>query len=250
MSPSLDLIQTLKKKIALCGVCHGRSHYLVEGKGVVDCQCLRDAKYELALCNSGIPPRFQHLEFKDYMYKNSKTFQEVQKYVSAVDYNVSKGCGLFLYGGKQTGKTLLAIGILKEMMRLGYSVGFTLFSGVLSQPDLCSVYVGEEKTFACLDDVSRVLDNLVNFRESVLTHTRVNGAVLCLEEILNRRVMSKLPIILTSSVSRDVIVKEFPSLEAILTGCFADPIECVTGDFRSEKAQTKAISEVGFDQIT
>lgn len=244
-----DLTESLRLKITKCSHCKGSGYRLDKHGEMIQCVCLAEAVYELKLARSGIPPRFKHLEFKDYMYKNSHTFSKIWRYIEQADKAAQTGTGLFLYGPTQTGKSLLAICVLKELMRKGYECGFLTFEGLLSETNGKNTHLGKEKTFACVDNVTEVLDNLVNFKETNLTHQMTNGAVSFLDSVVSGRAVRNQPSILTSRVSIEEIAKRFPSLGTTLWGSFLE-VECVQGDFRGSRIQERLNKEFGFDEIS
>lgn len=247
----LTLIAEHLKKIQKCPTCKGQ-HYTLSKEGTaVKCECLIDAEFDLRLVKSGIPPRFKNLAFKDYMYQNSPAFTKIWKWISKAELAVEHGYGLFLYGPKNSGKTMLACCIIKELMRKGYDSGFVTFSGLMSSPLEADKFVGKEKTFACIDNISEVLDRLVNFTETTLTHQLSNGAVNQLMDVLSARVLRNQPTILTSDVSIKDIGNDrrFQNLGNMLVGSF-QPVECVAEAFRGERARDRLSEEFGFDEIS
>lgn len=246
----LALIAEHQKRIQGCRTCKGHG-YVLNGHGKsVKCQCLLEFQYNLLMVKSGIPPRFKNLAFKDYMYQNSPTFAKIWKYINKAELAVERGYGLFLYGPTFSGKTMLACCILKELMWRGYDCGFVTFSGIMSNPVEADKFIGKENTFACIDNLSSVLDRLVNFTETNLTHRMTNGAINQLVDVLSARIMRNQPTILTSDVSIREISENsmFRSLGELLVGSFG-PVECVSGDFRGERARDRLSAEFGFDEI-
>lgn len=243
----LELISDLQRRVGKCTDCRGTGYRLDGRSRVMNCTCLNESLYELRLAKSGIPPRFKHLEFKDYMYKNSSTFGKIWKYIEHAEKASSSGTGLVLYGKEATGKSMLACCILKELMKRGYDCGFTRFSGVIGNDVEKETYLGKSKTFAVIDDITEVLDNLVNFKETTLTHQQTNGAVSFLGSILSTRAMKNQPTILTATVPINQISQKFASLGSMLLGNFLQ-IECVEGDFRGTRVQERLQAEFGFDE--
>jgi len=246
----LELIQQHQKKIRDCQTCDGTGYRLDKSGKSVPHDCLIEALYDVRLSQSGIPPRFKNLAFKDYMYQNSTTFAKIWKYLDKAELAVEYGHGLFLYGPKNSGKTMLGCCIIKELMHKGYDSGFVTFSGLMSNHIEAEKFVGKDKTFACIDNISSVLDRLVNFTETNLTHQLSNGAVNQLTDVLSARIMRNQPTILTSDVSIKEISedKRFSGLGNLLVGSF-EPVECVVGDFRGERTRDRLAQEFGFDQV-
>lgn len=245
---NLDLVQELQKKVNKHVDCSGTGYRLDGRSRSVPCECLREALYEIRLVNSGIPPRFRHLTFKDYMYKNSTTFAKIWKYIEQAEKAIETGTGLFLYGAQNTGKSMLASCIVKELITRGYDCSSCTFAGLMNNISEQDKYVGHEMTFASIDNITEVLDNLVNFKETALTHQQTNGAVSFLESVISSRATRGQPTILTSRVPINEIEKRFPSLGTTLLGNFLQ-VECVAGDFRGNNINEKLLREFGFDEI-
>lgn len=246
----LDLIQELEEKIRKCKTCGGR-RYRLDGRGKsVSCECLNEAMYELRLTKSGIPPQFKKLSFKDYMYQNSDTFKKIWKYIEQADKALEMGTGLLLFGPNNTGKSMLACCIIKELIKRGHDGGFVTFSGVMSDPQESDKFLSKEFSFSCIDNITEVLDRLVNFTEATLTHELSNGAVNRLIDVLSARVLRNQPTILTSVVSISKISSDarFQSLGTLLLSNFME-VECVSGDFRGDRAQERLLKTFGFDQL-
>lgn len=244
----LELIHELQRKVESCSHCKGGG-YLLDGRNkLTTCSCLKSALYELRLVKSGIPPRFKALEFKDYMYKNSSTYAQIRKYLDQSEKALATGTGLFLFGRESTGKSMLACCMLKDLMYQGHECGFTRFSSIFSNPEERDKLLGKEKSFAVIDDITEVLDNLVNFKETTLTEEQSHGAVSFLMSLLSARAIRNQPTIITSSVSIEKISKRFSHLSSFLLGSFLQ-VECVEGDFRGTRAQERLLTEFGFDQI-
>lgn len=245
----LELLAEQLERIKSCRHCKGAGKKLDSRGQVVDCICLIEATYQVRLSKSGIPPRFKNLAFKDYMYQNSSTYEKIWKYINKAQLAVEQGRGLFLWGTANTGKSMLACCILKELMLKGYSCGFVHFSGLMSDIKEANKFVGKGVTFACIDSITDVLDRLINFTETNLTHELSNGAINQLTDVLTSRIMRNQPTILTSKVAIKVLEKDkrFESLGSLLSGSFLE-VECVTGDFRAGLGQAKLSQEFGFDQ--
>ena len=245
---SVDPFWELQSLIAFCPLCLGHGYVLLPS-GVSDrCSCLQAALYELRLSNSGIPPGFRNLDFKNYIYKSSPTYTKAWSYVEQADKAVQNGTGLVLVGSTKAGKTLLAVSILKELMKRDYDCGFIQFGAMIGSLAKAEKFVDTDVDFSCIDDVDRVLNSISNFKSTNLTHEESHGVVQILESTIAKRSLYNLPTILTSSVSIMEIDKKFPSLGTMLLGNFLQ-IDCVSDDFRGSKAHEKLVREFGFDAI-
>lgn len=234
--------------IQACKDCKGVGKKL-EGKKVVNCHCVEKALLDYRLSVSNIPPRLKKFEFRDYIFKNSPTFQKVQKYVIEVSSAVEKGVGMYLHGS-ETDTNMLAIGALKELMKSGYMGYYIPYASCMSSWSTGqeSQALNERFTFVCIANITSVLDNLTNFKPAVLTGANTNPAVTYLEQILSFRASFNLPTILTGTVGPEILTNKFPSLGTIIYGNFLS-VPCVENDFRGKRAYAKLESEFGFDTI-
>jgi DNA replication protein DnaC len=241
MTESLDLFNVVRR----CPHCKGVGKKLIHKK-VVNCQCVEKALFDYRLSISNLPPRLSKFEFKDYLFKNSNTFKKAQKYVQDAPHAVEKGVGLCLYGA-ESDCNMLAIGVLKELMKQGYSCYFAQYASCMTS-DLRGTLLDDRFTFVCLSNITTVLDNLTNFRSTVLTETNTNYAISYLEQLLSTRASLNLPTILTSSVGFLKLAEKFPHLGVLLYGHLLE-VKCVENDFRNHGAYEKLNQEFGFDEI-
>jgi hypothetical protein len=243
-------LNDVAKRLKACTTCKSVGKVLRRGK-VEDCSCLKEAGLLYRLDNSNIPERFRGLEFRDYIYKNSGTYQRASKYLQEHEKARTKGVGLYLFGPPKSGQTPLAISVLKELARLNYTIHFTPYSAMLS--DLADGIqdhprYGRPIDFLCIDGITEVLDNLVNFRPAHITGENVNFAVTYLDKILSQRFAMKLPTIITARASIPQVTEKLPSLGMTLAGNFLS-VECVSEDFRGQRMQEKLHQDFAFDQL-
>ena len=111
-----------EKCIAPYCKCNGvEPYYYHEDNQIKDCPCravrLRIVKIESIYNNSGIDKYFRWKFFGDYDAKRSKMANEAKKYAYDLVMNFPKvGKGLYLWGTPGTGKTLLSVIILTELI--------------------------------------------------------------------------------------------------------------------------------------
>lgn len=243
-----DLLAELQDKVKSCKLGCGGTGYILKGQETALCSCLSEAQFEFRVSKSGIPRKFLSLDFKDYMYKNSPTFAKVISYIDQAEKASHTGVGLVLVGSARAGKTLLAVGILKELMRRGFDCGFVSFGAMIQSLNESEKFVGTDVTFAVIDDVSKVLDGLTRSKTLNLTGGESYGVVEVLESVIAKRTLSGLPTILTSDVPILAIEQKFPRLGTTLLGNFLQ-VDCVADDFRGTKANEKLAAEFGFDRV-
>lgn len=108
-----------------CPICGGTGWREVAGRTareVVRCDCRQKGRGERLMTGAKIPPRYEHCELRTFRYdpedpedaKLSKAVHWANRFVE--EYPVEK-TGLLLVGSVGVGKTHLAVGILKALIR-------------------------------------------------------------------------------------------------------------------------------------
>jgi DNA replication protein DnaC len=113
-----------KSAIEVCPLCAGSGWKTVPGAaehGVARCDCQLRARAGSLIAAARIPKRYEHCELSNF----TTDFPGADRSVSLANINASRfvqefdpreGKGLLLVGGIGTGKTHLAVGILKELI--------------------------------------------------------------------------------------------------------------------------------------
>lgn len=81
---------------------------------------------EKRLIRAGIPRRFRDADFSNHipaghMSELLPVYSQARTYIEDIDRNIQAGNGLIFYGKPGNGKTTLAVAILKEALKKGYS---------------------------------------------------------------------------------------------------------------------------------
>jgi len=90
-------------------------------EGVVRCECLKMSRFDRLLANAKIPKRYEHCEIDNFEVKPSKHRSielarlAAEKFVA--EYPMPQPFGLIFMGPQGTGKTHLAVGIIKQLIR-------------------------------------------------------------------------------------------------------------------------------------
>jgi DNA replication protein DnaC len=111
--------------IQYCSECGGSGwqRVLRDGiEGVIRCECVRVSRAERLLENSKIPLRYDHCELENFELRSPHTSPSVERAKLAAErfaqeYPMSPPFGLLFMGPQGVGKTHLAVGILKYLIR-------------------------------------------------------------------------------------------------------------------------------------
>jgi DNA replication protein DnaC len=97
-------------------MCGGTGWEHVEGKGVRPCSCKKAARGELLLANARIPKRYGQCSFESFSPYNLSLKQALNRCREFVaSYPLVQG-GLLFSGGCGSGKTHLAVAVLKSLI--------------------------------------------------------------------------------------------------------------------------------------
>lgn len=118
-----------------CLTCHGTKTYRwysPEGE-VTDFSCDCEAQWllHLWLLSSGIERNHQRLFWRDMTATEDMALGAVAQYAMYAPQFVDQGRGLMLYGGHGSGKTSLAVLLLKTLIADGHDGYFTTFTEML-----------------------------------------------------------------------------------------------------------------------
>jgi len=112
-------------KNQLCPICRGTGYAPVEKngiRGVVRCECVKAARSERLMEEARIPVRYHHCELEGFDFTAEWRNASLEKAKSiaeryAREYPPSKPFGLLFMGPTGVGKTHLAVGILRHLIR-------------------------------------------------------------------------------------------------------------------------------------
>jgi DNA replication protein DnaC len=114
-----------------CLTCRATKVFLNQKGQETACDCMAQWSLHRYLLNAGIGTAYQRLGWDDAEGVPGKSQMEVLEYCDRADQYVNVGLGLVLTGQTGTGKTLLAILLLKRLLADGYDGYFTQFNLML-----------------------------------------------------------------------------------------------------------------------
>jgi DNA replication protein DnaC len=118
------IIPIMKAATEVCPACAGSGWKPVPGgpdRGVTRCDCQLRARGGALIAAARIPKRYEHCELSNFTTDfpgadHSVALAHITAARFAQEFNPRDGAGLLLVGGIGTGKTHLAVGILKELI--------------------------------------------------------------------------------------------------------------------------------------
>lgn len=121
----------------ICQLCRGYGYYLDEEGYALRCNCntIGSRAFATRLESSGIPSRFLTKDFTNFNAKGDRPRQQILQAANAyaTGFSREEPQGLILRGKTGSGKTHIAIAILKEVMKRGFSGYYANFNDLLSR---------------------------------------------------------------------------------------------------------------------
>ncbi len=161
------------------------------------CPCRDQWVLHRFFLNAGIPTNYQQLGWSDLDWIDPDAIARAREYLSDPGY-VDNGFGLFLHGGKGTGKTLLMALVLKDLLVAGHDCYFTTFNAMLDvftggwhDADMKQWFHRRIKNAGILgiDDPGKEMEGRVHLPAAVI------------DEVLRHRVQSLRPNLITTNDS-------------------------------------------------
>ena len=158
----------------------------------------------LNMWRSNVPLKYWEHEISDVT--DSRIKRVIEKYVDNLDKLILKGTGLYFYGNQGTGKTLASCLILKEALKRGYTVYFTMLTEVLEKYCDSRYDTNARAVFtkSILDADLLVLDDIDKGYISDKS-TFIDSAY---DYVFRTRANNKLPVIITSNKSRKAFTEQ------------------------------------------
>jgi DNA replication protein DnaC len=180
--------------------------YLPDG----DLRAAHEFELYIEMWRSNIPLKYWENEISDLT--DSRVSESLTKYVEKMDQAINNGVGLYMYGTQGTGKTLSACLVLKEAIRHGYRVYFTMLTEVFEK--YCDGRYDKEARsafqYSILDADFLVVDDI----DKGYTSDKSTFIDSAYDYVFRTRANKNLPIIITSNMKRD----KFSSQENLAFG--------------------------------
>lgn len=176
---------------------------MTENEGWKGARYWRNRPLDERLKNLRIPKRFELATLDTYNTSigDEDVYYAVTTWLSNAEPNIANGTGLFLFGGTGVGKTHIAVGLLKEVVKQcqvsGYFIPATTYIEMMydelnNEGTLPEEYASPHlsKYLRAIYDVV-VLDGLGDENDTDFTRRSITN-------LLNNRINSNLPTIITS----------------------------------------------------
>jgi len=148
--------------ISGCPECNGSGwvHLVQNGvAGVQRCDCFRQARVDRLIANARIPSRYAHCEFQSFYLSEKLTTQKIEMAKIAAEafvdeFPTTPPIGLLFMGPQGVGKTHLAVGIIKALMkRKAVPCMFRAFPELLKEIQMSYSPVSESSELSLLAPV-------------------------------------------------------------------------------------------------
>ncbi len=153
-------------------------------------------KVYLEMWRAGIPLKYWEHEPEDI--SDVKIQAAIQKYVSKMDQCIDRGIGLYFYGKQGVGKTLAACLILKEAIKKGYEVQFTMLTEILEK--YCDAMYDEGKKAEFRRKILEADILVIDDIDKIHISQKSNFADATYDYLFRTRANSRLPFIVTSNM--------------------------------------------------
>lgn len=207
----------------VCPKCGGSGYIAVQTDDISartfrsHCDCVtgqaeRKKGWEKELDEAGIPREFWDLHFDNFepqpMYPKQQMFRkDVEYYLKNIKAKREEGMLWLIFGQPGTGKTLGGCLILKQAIKQGYQVKYTLWTDLIDQSFIDDNLVTKlrEVDFLVIDDLGKDKSGKDSrFIEDLL------------EKIIKHRFSNKLPTILLSPMAIQDLQRRFTILPSLI----------------------------------
>lgn len=224
----VQLLKDKKEKIQTsCSECNG--------KGCQVCAEKFGIYYKMA--NAGVPTKFYEFELNDYT-RCSTAKEKIVKYLSKIKEANKRGIGLYLYGDRGLGKSLIESIIIKEALRKGYTAQYTtlgetvmMFGDGFYNREARDLYQKKvlQVDFLVIDDIDKTFKS-----------EKSNYVPAAFDQLIRTRCNELLPTIVSSNQKKSEIFSQKDSFCASALSLLAEHLLEVT--FLGQDKRIKEIS--------
>lgn len=163
-----------------------------------------DARSTYSLCN--IPRRYHDMSFEwlrehgTFPKENEKAYKIIKEYADNIELNISRGLGLILRGPAGTGKTSMAVSILKEALKKGKGCYMLSMPSLLDT--LLTLSKGPSDVYMAYENKIRNIPLLL-LDDFGAEYGKSEWVAAKVDDIIIDRYNRMKPIIMTTNYSRD-----------------------------------------------
>ncbi|HPB29829.1 MAG TPA: ATP-binding protein [Candidatus Sumerlaeota bacterium] len=190
-----------QKKESVCEKCGGVL-FLFTPTGIEPCECQREVYFQRRLSRAGIPPKYRNKSIDTFTAQDRvrKTLRnDALAYVNAFSPRPTDGSlmkGLMFMGGVGCGKTHLAIGILHDIIRKGYTGYYCNVVDLFMK--MRDTYRGDVN-YDEMDIIDRAVAPDLLVLDDIGAENTSDWSLDRLYNIINRRYENNRPIIVTTN---------------------------------------------------
>lgn len=212
----------LPKSLKECVTCHGRKKFRWwEDYGasdkIVDYECPCSEQFVLFkyLLNAGVQLAQQRYALGDVTHVDPKATQAMIEYVLDYEFFMGQGRGFIFQGDRGTGKTLLAVIMLKMLLDKGVEGHYILFDTLL---DRYSDGWKEKKDQVWFDQRIRSIPLLVVDDIGKEASFRTGFSSVAVDSLFRSRVQAGKPTIITTNLSTDKLQSTYSTALETIAG--------------------------------
>lgn len=226
-----------------CPTCKDTGTFRWKGKDH-ECQCSEQKRLRTRYLHAGIGLTYQRLSWSDVAFDLAK-YPQLSKYMDDFDAYLSHGIGLFITGPVGTGKTLLLMLILKELVKRNYDCYSTTFANTVESFTATWGDNDEKRWFAKRFTSSQVL-GLDDLGKEFRSSNRL--APTTFDNILRTRVQNSRPTLVDTNMTAAEVATGYGSAALSLLVEKSIEVPLTGADFRP-KAHGRSLSEIENKEI-